>query len=183
MDAVQATGRLTKMTNSSFAERRARHESDFYGWTQEQADILRGMAGTETRLDVANWEEEIEDLGRTELRGIARLLKRAVAHLIKLVLEPESQARDHWFEEAVAFQGDAAAICSPEAKQRIDVEKIWRLASNEALRILENRGTSTPELPAVCPLSLDELLVEDFDPKDAIRSLASAIYPANRPAV
>ena len=95
MDAVQATGRLTKMTNSSFAERRARHESDFYGWTQEQADILRGMAGTETRLDVANWAEEIEDLGRTELRGIARLLKRAVAHLIKLVLEPESQARDH----------------------------------------------------------------------------------------
>ena len=65
----------------------------------------------------------------------------------------------------------------------IDLEKIWRLASNEATRILENHGTQVPEFPSLCPLSLDELLVEKFDPKVAIGTLAAAIYPANKPQV
>lgn len=153
------------------------HESDFYGWTQEQAAILRGMSGTETRLDVANLAEEIEDMGRAEIREITSLLRQTVAHLLKLTIEPESH---HWFDEAVTFQADAVSAFSPGLKQRIDVEKIWRLASNEATRILENHGTTVPELPPVCPLSLDELLVEDFDPKAAIETFTTAIYPANK---
>lgn len=160
-----------------------RHESDFYGWTQEQAAILRGMSGKETRLDVANLAEEIEDMGRTEIREITSLLRQTVAHLLKLTVEPGSQAKDHWFDEAVTFQSDAVASFSPSLKQRIDVEKIWRLASNEATRILENHGTQVPEFPSVCPLSLDELIVEDFDPKVAIGALSAAIYPANKPPV
>lgn len=159
------------------------YETDFCGWTQEQAAILRGMAGSETRLDVANLAEEIEDLGRTEIREVANLLRRTVANLIKLTVGSESQAKNRWFEDAVAFQGNAVAALSPGLKQRIDIEKIWHLASNEAARILENHRTPVPELPSACPLSLDDLLVESFDPKFAIEILSAVIYPANKSRV
>jgi hypothetical protein len=161
----------------------ATHEEDFYGWTQEQAAILRGMSANETRLDVANLAEEIEDMGRTEIREITSLLKRTVAHLLKLTIEPGSQAASHWFDEVATFQSDAVAVFSPGLKQRIDFEKIWRLASNEATRSLENHGTTVPGLPDSCPLTLDELLVEDFDPKTAIETISAAINPSSKHSV
>lgn len=40
------------------------YEQDFYGWTQEQAALLR--AGRLADLDIANLIEEVETMGRTE---------------------------------------------------------------------------------------------------------------------
>jgi Domain of unknown function DUF29 len=43
-----------------------KYAQDFYGWTQEQARLLR--EGRFAELDVANVVEEIETLGRSERR-------------------------------------------------------------------------------------------------------------------
>ena len=85
----------------------SKHDSDFYGWTQEQAGILRETPAEDTRLDIANLAEEIEDMGRAEILAISSLLRRTVIHLLKLAIEPDSPSVDHWFDEIVTFQGDA----------------------------------------------------------------------------
>ena len=44
------------------------YEDDFYAWTQQQAALLRRLPAISNELDVEHIAEEIEDLGRSDLR-------------------------------------------------------------------------------------------------------------------
>lgn len=44
------------------------YNKDFYGWTQEQAELLR--AGRLSEIDLANLIEEVETMGRSEKRAL-----------------------------------------------------------------------------------------------------------------
>jgi len=57
-----------------------KYEQDFYGWTQEQARLLR--EGRFAELDVANVVEEIETLGRGERRELVSHLRLLLTHLL-----------------------------------------------------------------------------------------------------
>jgi hypothetical protein len=151
------------------------HDSDFVGWTESQAAILKNLPRGAFGLDAENLAEEIADLGRTEVRETSSLLRQVLVHLIKLAAEPGSEAADHWVEEALAFQGDAVLACTPGIRQRVDIPRIWKLAGNGAVRALERHGMRLDNLPDTCPFSLDELLQTDFDPIAAANKLAAAI--------
>jgi hypothetical protein len=155
-----------------------RHDVDFYRWTQEQAALLRGMSRDTCPLDLDNLAEEIEALGRAEIRINSSLLHRVVVRLLKSVIDPDTPSDEPLFEETVASQGDAVLAFSPGLKQRIDLEKIWRAACNGAIRSMEKRGVTIPALPANCPLTLDELLDPEFDPDKAAKTLATALQMA-----
>ena len=45
------------------------YHEDFYGWTQEQARLLREHRINE--LDLENLLEEVESMGKSEIRGSA----------------------------------------------------------------------------------------------------------------
>lgn len=62
------------------------YQQDFYGWTQEQARLLR--EGRSAELDVANVVEEIETLGRSEKRELASRLRVLMLHLLKWQHQP-----------------------------------------------------------------------------------------------
>ena len=57
------------------------YEHDFYGWTQQQAQLLRH--GQLTELDVTHLAEEIETLGASERRELESRLKVLLLHLLK----------------------------------------------------------------------------------------------------
>ena len=57
------------------------YESDFYGWTQEQAALLR--AGRLADLDIENLIEEVETMGRSEKRELESRLTILLLHLLK----------------------------------------------------------------------------------------------------
>ena len=103
------------------------------------------------------------------------MLRQTITHLLKTVIDPDAASVDHWFDEIMAFQGDAVLAFSPGLKQRIDLETIWRVACNGATRSLEKHGVAVPPLPERCPLSLDELLDPEFDPDTAVKVLGAAI--------
>lgn len=105
-------------------KRASKHDSDFFGWTQEQASLLRGMSDGDARLDIQNLAEEIEDMGRAEVNKIKSLLKQTIAHLLKLAIQPDSGASDGWYQEVITFQGDAVLAFSPGFKQKIEIEAI-----------------------------------------------------------
>jgi hypothetical protein len=63
-----------------------KYAQDFYGWTQEQARLLR--EGRLAELDVANVVEEIETLGRGERRELVSHLRVLLAHLLKWAHQP-----------------------------------------------------------------------------------------------
>ena len=73
------------------------------------------------------------------------------------------------------FQADAVLAFSPRIKQRLDLEKIWKLAKKGATSKLAQDNVPVPGLPVECPLSLDTMLDVDFDANIALQAIAAAV--------
>lgn len=67
------------------------HESDFYAWTQEQAELLH--KGIWECLDIPNLVEEIESLGRQERQELRNCLSVLLGHLLKWKFQPEHRSK------------------------------------------------------------------------------------------
>ena len=57
----------------------ATYETDFYQWTQQQADLLR--QGALSALDIENLIEEIESMGKRDRRAIGSYLRLSLIHI------------------------------------------------------------------------------------------------------
>jgi hypothetical protein len=82
----------------------ATYETDFYGWTQQQAHLLK--TGCLSSLDVANLIEEIETMGRSEKRELDSRLMVLLVHLLKWKYQPKRRGRS-W---ELTIQGPYASI-------------------------------------------------------------------------
>ncbi|WP_240540028.1 DUF29 domain-containing protein [Salinarimonas soli] len=82
------------------------YETDFFRWTQEQAERLRraGAERVNAPLDWENLAEEIESLGRRDRREATSLLSLILIHLVKLAHSPRSEPRRGWIKELRAFR-------------------------------------------------------------------------------
>ena len=67
------------------------YERDFYGWSQEQAALLR--AGRLTELDTPNLLEEIEEMGRNAENELLSRLEVLFIHLLKWRFQPARRGR------------------------------------------------------------------------------------------
>lgn len=67
------------------------YESDFYGWIQQQAGLLKSEQFN--ALDLANIIEEIESMGRSEKRELQSRLAVLLQHLLKWQYQPSRKGR------------------------------------------------------------------------------------------
>lgn len=155
------------------------HDTDFYSWTQDQAALLRALPRGSNSLDIENLADEIEDMGRAEIKEISSLLRQTLAHLVKIAFDPEAPSVAQRVNEASGFQGDAVLAVSPGLRQRLDLPKIWKLAQRNAVDGLGEHGIKLPSLPEECPLTLDQLLDPGFSPRAAAAAVAAGASPEN----
>ena len=140
------------------------YEDDILLWSERQAELLRRRAAGElvndAELDWPNIAEEIEDVGKSQLRGVASHLVQALLHDLKAEAWPLSLAVPHWRAEARMQRDEARAAYAPSmADQReLKIDALYR----RALRGLPETIDGTPPLPVprACPVTLDELLAE-----------------------
>jgi hypothetical protein len=138
------------------------YERDILEWSEQQAALLRRRADGElindADLDWPNIAEEIESVGRGELRACGSLLVQALVHMLKAEAWPLSPAVPGWRAEAIRFRMEAADAFTPSMRQRLDVEKLYA----RALRLLPDTIDDQEPLPVPqeCPVTLDELLSE-----------------------
>jgi hypothetical protein len=138
------------------------YETDFYAWTQAQANLMR--QGVWDQLDVANLVEEIESLGKQERRELVNRLGVLLGHLLKWEFQPEQRSKS-WF----------ATI--REQRRRIDrlirqnpSLKTYRLdALTEAYPDgVDLTVRETPlryrDLPQDCPYTLEQVIDSSFFP-------------------
>lgn len=151
------------------------HETDFYRWTQDQAALLRALPRSSNLLDIENLAEEIEDMGRAEIKEISSLLRQTLTHLVKIAVDREAPSVAHWVSEASGFQSDAVLAYSPGLGQCLDLPKIWKLAKRNAADSLGEHGVEVPSFPEECPLTLDQLLDADFSPREAAATMAAVV--------
>jgi hypothetical protein len=138
------------------------YEADILLWSERQAALLRRRAAGElvndSELDWPNIVEEIEDVGRSELRSCRSLLRQALRHMLKAEAWPVSRDAPTWRADAIDFRRQARDAFTPSMRQKIDVERLYR----EALQALPEAVDGKPPLPInTAAPSLDELLSEE----------------------
>jgi hypothetical protein len=152
------------------------YDRDILAWSQHQAELLRRVARGE-RVNNVDWQhvvEEIEDVGLSQLNAVQSYLRLMLVHLLKVRAWPHSLAVGHWRAEIVSFQADAAQRFAPSMGQKIDVDRLYRIALRQVSKARDDSGRDPLPLPQTCPCTLDQLLGEDSDTLETQITMASA---------
>lgn len=144
------------------------YDEDVYLWSVEQAAALRQAAASGTNLPV-DWEnvaEEIESVGRSDLKSFNSALVRVIEHLLKLEYSPASDPRAGWEDSADVHRYHAAEeiAASPSLRGKLDLASVYGEGRRQAARGLKRDGLPESALPAECPWTLEQLLDREFWP-------------------
>ena len=139
------------------------YETDFYGWTNQQAALLR--AGKLLEADIAHIAEEIEDMGKNLKRELVSRLEILFVHLLKWQYQPRHHGNswrytiDEQRAKLVDYLEDNPSLKSqlPEA-----FERGYRYAVRGATK---ETGLPKNTFPEPCPWTYEQALNEDFWPE------------------
>ena len=139
---------------------------------RRQAALLRALMvrarDLPNGLEVEQIAEEIEDLGRSEVRAVESYLKLLFLHLIKRESCPSSPAARHWTGEVQTQIDYLIREYRSSMRQAMRLDLVWRAAMRQADEALDQAGdVLLPGLPKECPIGLDELVDLRFDPTDS----------------
>lgn len=138
------------------------YDSDVLKWSEHQATLLRHIAAGE-RLpanDIPDWAniiDEVESVGRSELRSVESLVTQAMMHRLKQQAWPQSVTVVHWRREARTFSRQAARRFTASMRQKLDLAGLYADAVDQLPDWIDDRVLPLP-VPTGCPFSLDELL-------------------------
>jgi len=137
------------------------YDEDFYAWTQQQASVLRNLPAASNQLDAELVAEEIEDLGRSEVRSAQSLCEHIIEHLLKLEYSGLTEPADHWRDEIVEWRIQLSRTLTRSIRAKLDLSDMYRTA----LRLLRRQERTAPglmnRLPRECPYSLDQIIGAD----------------------
>jgi hypothetical protein len=136
--------------------------ADFNLWIDQTAQLLRERRWHE--IDVEHLIEEVEDLGKSERRGIASQLTRLLLHLLKWQYQPQRRS-DSWLDSITdaRTQIELAIEDSPSLKNypAEQLEKSYQRARRQAAKQTSMQVSVFPE---ECPYPLELVLDEDWLP-------------------
>ncbi len=139
------------------------YTTDFNLWSQQTAQLLRERRWQE--IDLEYLIEEVEDLGKSERRGISSQLTRLVLHLLKWQYQPQRRS-DSWLDSItdartqieLAIQDSPSLINYPEKQLDPSYQKARRQASKQT-------GIPLSVFPEKCSYYLELILDEDWLPE------------------
>ncbi|MBD2248562.1 DUF29 domain-containing protein [Nostoc sp. FACHB-888] len=138
------------------------YKTDFYGWTQEQASLLKAQQWNQ--LDTINLIEEIETLGRRERQELRNRLGVLLRHLLKGQFQAEKRSNS-WLgtirEQRVQIK--LLLQDSPSLKPYLDEVFLTIYELGLALAIRETE-LGEQVFPEVYPYTLGETLNPEFLP-------------------
>lgn len=138
------------------------YETDFYAWTQAQAEKLR--ARTHNDVDWENLAEEIESVGLRELRDLREWYAKLIEHLLLWQAEPDQ--RCHSWQSAISEARtfiDGILETSPSLASRAE-ERIARAFEDASQSVVLKYPGLDGKLPHTCPWSFEQLADISFMP-------------------
>lgn len=140
-----------------------RYESDFYGWTLEQANLLR--SGRLDEVDLEHLIEEIESMGRGEKRELEHRLMVLLQHLLKWQFQPSHQGRS-WRLTIQEQRREIPDVLEDNPSLKSTLADVMAKAYAKA-RKAASQETDTPvkAFPEQCPWTFEQALSEDFLPE------------------
>ena len=140
------------------------YDTDFYSWTQRQAELIR--AGRLAELDLENILEEIESMGRSDYRALQSRIALVFMHLLKWQYQPEKRQTGHSWERTIRVQRKQAKRIlkdSPGLKNKIPeiLPKAYQHAIEDAH---DETGLPVSTFPEECPWTYEQAIDSNFWP-------------------
>jgi hypothetical protein len=139
---------------------RADYERDVYGWSQQQARLIR--EGHWTEIDRENVAEEIESVGRTEFNRLVSALRVLTTHMLKWDHQPERRTRSWLLSiDAQREELDDVLSDSPSLRPRLD-EALTRAYRRARIEAAQETGLEPSTFPPACPYSFEDITSRRF---------------------
>ena len=139
------------------------YETDFYGWANEQAALLR--AGRLDAADIENIAEEIASMGRSEKRELVSRLAVLLTHLLKWRHQPGGRGSS--WRASIRVQRKRLAdhlTDNPSLKSKI-AEAMSRAYEEAVVIAADETKLGEAAFQADYPWSFDEIMDADFWPE------------------
>lgn len=166
MNVVDSSGWLEYFANglNTDQDMNKMYLIDFNLWIDRTAQFLREERWQE--IDMAQLIEEVEDLGKSERRGIASQLTRLLLHLLKWQYQPQRRS-DSWLDSITDARTQIALAIedSPSLKTypaTILIESYQRARRQAA----KQTNLEISEFPKNCLYSLELVLDENWLPEN-----------------
>ena len=138
------------------------YETDFYGWIQEQAALLR--AGRFAALDVEHLIEEVEGMGKSEKRELLSRLAVLLAHLLKWHFQPGLRSRS-WSATIKEQRKMMDLLLKDNPSLKAQLGGLLPDAYEVAVLSAERQtGLSESAFPASCPYTPEQITDDGFWP-------------------
>lgn len=138
------------------------YDLDFHQWITRNVELLR--EGRLSEIDAEHIAEELESMGKRDLRQLRSRLQVLVMHLLKCQYQPERQGTswvktiDHQRDEIEALLLDSPSL---RGALTTSLAQIYPKAVRDACR---ETGLPCETFPECCPYTLDDILDEGFLP-------------------
>jgi Domain of unknown function DUF29 len=148
------------------------YETDFYAWTQEQADLLRTKQWSQ--IDLPNLIEEIESLGQQQRQELRNRLSVLIGHLLRWEYQPQHRSHS-WLATLRVQRRDILRLLKDSPSLNSYVDEALKEAYENA-KDLAMGETDLPEqtFPSFCPYSLSGILGDRFYPGEPSELVGTA---------
>jgi len=137
------------------------YDRDFYAWTQAQAEALRQRGGNQ--LDYDNLAEEVDDMGKRDLRECLSRVTTILEHLWKLEGSRNADPRAGWTRTILTQRIQLRRALTPSLRRMVENELLTlhsdALVLAQAAMDAEEPGTGA--LDAAKRWTLAQILGED----------------------
>lgn len=138
------------------------YQKDFYGWTQQQAFLLK--AGRLNELDIVNLLEEIETMGRSEKRELDSRLTVLLVHLLKWQYQPVRRGKS-WQLTIEGQRDNCFDVLEDNPSLKPQLNDIMLRAYSKARTLAaKETGLDKSMFPLNNPWTLAQLLDSEFYP-------------------
>jgi hypothetical protein len=140
----------------------ALYESDFLGWTQEQAELLRLQKWD--LVDIENLIEEVETLGRQERKELRNRLGILIGHLLKWQYQAERRGNS-WLATIREQRREVTSLLQESPSLKPYLSEALQLAYEAGLDLAVRETNLSYEIfPSICPFRIEQILDAMFLP-------------------
>lgn len=135
---------------------------DFHAWLEQSARLIR--AGRWQELDADLLADELEDLGKSERRGIASQLTRLLVHLLKWQYQTARRS-DSWRDSILdARLQIALALDDSPSLRGYPAERLDDCYGRARRAAVRQTGLPIARFPETCPFALADILDDAWLP-------------------
>ncbi len=140
------------------------YETDFYAWTQAQAELLR--AGRFDELDLLNLIDEVASVGGSEKREIESCLDVLLAHLLKWKYQPGARTSSWQATLREQRMRIGRILKSSPSLKRYPAEVFSECYLSARLEAARETGIDFSLFPEQPPFTVEQALDPSFLPKE-----------------